>query len=102
MEEIQTSAKYTLKKQNLIGWLSIITDRKEEVLVQHRQSIIALASRLAPSWLNRVVSRHIFIYEFLVSTETVVLRRWERSKQKFGFIKRVDKGRIITVKDLES
>ena len=31
------------------------------------------------------------INEFLVSKETVVLRRWERSKQKFGFIKRVDK-----------
>ena len=61
-KKIQTSAKYTLKKQNLIGWLSIITDRKEEVLVHHRQSIIALASRLAPSWLNRVVSRHIFIH----------------------------------------
>ena len=30
--------------------------------------------------------------EFLVSKETVVLRRWERSKQKFGFIKRVHKG----------
>ena len=30
--------------------------------------------------------------EFLVCKETVVLRRWERSKQKFGFIKRVDKG----------
>ena len=30
--------------------------------------------------------------EILVSKETVVLRRWERSKQKFGFIKRVDKG----------
>ena len=30
--------------------------------------------------------------EFLVTKETVVLRRWERSKQKFGFIKRVDKG----------
>ena len=30
--------------------------------------------------------------EFLVSKETVVLRGWERSKQKFGFIKRVDKG----------
>ena len=30
--------------------------------------------------------------KFLVSKETVVLRRWERSKQKFGFIKRVDKG----------
>ena len=29
--------------------------------------------------------------KFLVSKETVVLRRWERSKQKFGFIKRVDK-----------
>ena len=29
---------------------------------------------------------------FLVSKETVVLRRWERSKQKFGIIKRVDKG----------
>ena len=32
------------------------------------------------------------VSEFLVSKETVVLRRWERSKQKFGFIKRVDKG----------
>ena len=31
-------------------------------------------------------------YGFLVSKETVVLRQWERSKQKFGFIKRVDKG----------
>ena len=39
---------------------------------------------------------------FLVSKETVVQRRWERSEQKFGFNKRVDKGRITTVKDLES
>ena len=39
---------------------------------------------------------------FLVSKETVVLRRWERWKQKFGLIKRVDKGWIPTVKDLES
>ena len=31
-----------------------------------------------------------FENEFLVSKETVVLRRWERSKQKFGFIKRVE------------
>ena len=30
-------------------------------------------------------------YGFLVSKETVVLRRWGISKQKFGFIKRVDK-----------
>ena len=43
-----------------------------------------------------------YLNEFLVSKETVVLCRWERSKQKFGFIKRVDKGRITTVKDLES
>ena len=42
------------------------------------------------------------INKFLVSKETVVLRRWERSKQKFGFIKWVDKGEITTVKDLES
>ena len=40
--------------------------------------------------------------KFLVSKETVVLRRWERSKQKFGFIKRVDKGEITTLKDLET
>ena len=39
---------------------------------------------------------------FLVSKETVVLRRWERSKQKYGFIKRVDKGWITTVKDLKN
>ena len=32
------------------------------------------------------------LYGFLVSKITVVLRRWERSKQKFGFMKRVDKG----------
>ena len=44
----------------------------------------------------------IVVNEFLVSKETVVLRRWERSKQKFDFIKRVDKGWITTVKDLES
>ena len=30
-------------------------------------------------------------YGFIVSKETVVLRQWGRSKQKFGFIKRVDK-----------
>ena len=33
-----------------------------------------------------------FLNGFIVSKETVVLRRWGRSKQKFGFIKRVDKG----------
>ena len=34
----------------------------------------------------------VLIIGFLVSKETVVLRRWGRSKEKFGFIKRVDKG----------
>jgi len=40
--------------------------------------------------------------KFLVSNETVVLCRWERSKQKFGFIKGANKGRITTAKDSES
>ena len=40
----------------------------------------------------RDLNQSRFSFEFLVSKETVVLRRWERSKQKFGFIKRVDEG----------
>ena len=43
-------------------------------------------SLYATSWHRAEVN------EFLVSKETVVLCRWERSKQKFGFIKRVDTG----------
>ena len=39
---------------------------------------------------------------FLVSKETVVLRRWEIETGKCGVIKRVDKGRNTTVNDLES
>ena len=35
--------------------------------------------------------RYNYLHGFLVSKETVVLRWWGRSKQKFGFIKRVDK-----------
>ena len=35
------------------------------------------------------------VNEFLVSKETEVLRRWGRSKQKFGFIKRVDKTKFL-------
>ena len=51
-----------------------------------------------------VSGRHgyLLVNEFLASKETVVLCQWERSKQKYGFIKRVDKGLITTVKDLES
>ena len=51
---------------------------------------------------TRIVKVTKISNKFLVSKETVVLRRWERSKQKFGFIKRVDKGEITTVKDFES
>ena len=40
--------------------------------------------------------------KFLVSKETVVLRRWEIETGQFGFIERVDKGRITIVNDLES
>ena len=40
--------------------------------------------------------------KFLVSKESVVVRRWESETGKFGFIKRVDKGLITTVNDLES
>ena len=66
-----------------------------------------LPMNLYTSWIfngqfNLNCTTLIFVDEFLVSKETVVLRRWERSKQKFGFIKRVDKGWITTVKDLES
>ena len=58
------------------------------------------ATQTTPSWtqiygktsISLLLTRLNCIYEFLVSKETVVLRRWERSKQKFGFIKRVDKG----------
>ena len=50
-----------------------------------------------PTFVNLILMNGI-----LVSKETVVLHRWERWKQKFGFIKRVDKGWITIVKDLES
>ena len=42
----------------------------------------------------------VTVNKFLVPKETVVLRQWE--SEKFGFIKRFDKGRITTDKDLES
>ena len=66
--------------------------------------LIVLSFRLA--FLNILsflyLTMTVYLYGFLVSKETVVLRRWERSKQKFGFIKRVDKWWITTVKDFEN
>jgi len=40
--------------------------------------------------LKNEAQAEFFSNGFLVSKETVVLRLWERSKQKFGFIKRVE------------
>ena len=42
-----------------------------------------------------------YVNKFLVPKETMELRLWE-SEKKIGFIKRVDKGRITAMKDLES
>ena len=56
--------------------------------VYRQRSLHKQTSRFALEWGLSVNC----IDGFLVSKETVVLRRWERSKQKFGFIKRVDKG----------
>ena len=42
-----------------------------------------------------VISLGCYKHEFLVSKETVVLRRWERSKQKFGFINSFDKTKFL-------
>ena len=36
---------------------------------------------------------------YIVTKETLVLRRWESETRKNGSIKRVDKGRTTTVKD---
>ena len=46
-------------------------------------------------------NRSLIINKILVSKETVVRRQWE-IETEVDFIKRVDKGRITTVKDLES
>ena len=46
--------------------------------------------------------RKFTVDKFLVSKHTVVLCRRESETWKFVFTKRVDKGRITTVKDLES
>ena len=50
---------------------------------------------------NGFVGSSQVYYKILVSKETVVLRRWEIETEIY-FIRRVDKGRITTVKDLES
>ena len=63
---------------------------------------IYTATRLTDSHLANFQIWQPCLNVFLVSKETVILRQWERWKQKFGFNKRVDEGWIITVKSLES
>ena len=77
------------------------------VSIMHEQNIICskaliyrqlLAGHMVSSWpMKRKEKIHqmiiiLLLLILIVSKETLVLRRWERSKQKFGFIKRVDKG----------
>ena len=83
----------------------------------HKVSELSRNRSLTPSLSNvpPVPSHNLYIFfhphfkwtdtsinEFLVSKETVVLHQCEGSKQKFDFIKQVDKSWITTVKDLES
>ena len=71
------------------GWPSLIystsSGRNAEIQNEMTESIRRFHKTLT---MNQAIQGD----EFLVSKETVVLRRWERLKQKFGFIKRVDKG----------
>ena len=64
----------------------------DDALIQ--SGITALSQRTdeaCTNFIKRDCLSSPFLNGFLVSKETVVLRRWGRSKQKFGFIKRVDK-----------
>ena len=54
-----------------------------------------------PACVSRSVKTLVSVKN-LVSKETVVLRRYESETRKFCAIKRVDEGRITTMKDLES
>ena len=76
---------------------------RNRIPIEHRERIFRAFEDEAEDYLlvadtlvvNRSMARGIVtqtLAGFLVSKETVVLRRWQRSKQKFGFIKRVDKG----------
>ena len=58
----------------------------------HKQATVSSIIIAGYGFFCLVLFCFFLLHEFLVSKETVVLRRWERSKQKFGFIKRVDKG----------
>ena len=62
----------------------------------------AILANMQRSLRSLKLGRVIVLYGFLVSKETMVLRRWEGSKQKSAFIKRADKGWITTVTKLTS
>ena len=71
-----------ITKQGFIGPAPPILFGDKYVNVVDHTTCLGLTIDNCLSW-----SKH----GFLVSKETVMLRRWGRSKQKFGFIKRVDK-----------
>ena len=56
------------------------------------KDVISMVKMILFSPEKQLVQVRRIVNGFLVSKETVVLRRWERSRPKFGFVKRVDKG----------
>ena len=81
---VQVTAAYYIKQPHCIQVISTV-----QLLFME---LTSSRSKLSSFELSRVPQPIEKYNEFLVSKETVVLRRWERSKQKFGFIKRVDEG----------
>ena len=95
----------------ILSWFSLQWKTKNNSVSIHilhfikrkSKKILFIQQWYAPVlFMNKIANFTAIENEFLVSKETVVLHQWERSKQKFGFIKRVDKVWITTVKDLES
>ena len=84
----------TLVHQN-ISWEIELTFHANYVISSgFVRSIILTTSfshKLSFDWEVKMKTVVIHDNGFLVSKETVVLCRWGRSKQQFGFIKRVDK-----------
>ena len=58
-----------------------------------KNSLLPVAVRVSKTLKSTILA----VNEGVVSKETVVLRRWGSSIQKFGFINRVDKCKLATV-----
>ena len=83
---------YQHPTRNIFWLLFFRIPTYEEIVAEEEQvhSDFSNSSIIIINELN--VAKCSLVNGFLVSKETVVLHRWERSKQKFGFIKRVDIG----------